>query len=154
MSMFSNQKHQIPVVFSGVSCVARRCIGHNDQVPGWEKILPVLPFIQTISGAHLVSYSTGNGSSFSWPYSSHRKRLTAHIHLLPRLKICGAIPPLLSHAFRTCTRTSSLLCHHEAPFVFPCSFLCSKKYIFSQLGSPVFDSSKSCSNFRLSLHII
>jgi len=71
-------------------------------------------------------------------------RLTAHIHLLPRFKICGAIPPLLSHAFMMCTRTSKLLCQHKSSFCIFLLFLCSNKCIFCYLGSPVFDSSKSC----------
>jgi len=104
----------------------------------------VLPYTQTSTGAHLASYSTGTVRSFSWPYSSHGMRLTAHIHLLPRLKICGAIPPLLSHAFMTCTRISSLLCQHKSSFCIFLLFLCSNKYIFSHLGSPLFDCSKSC----------
>jgi hypothetical protein len=110
----------------------------------------VLPIIQTSNGAHLASYSMGTVSSFSQPYSSQGMRLTAHIHLQPRLKICGAVPPLLSHAFMRCTRTSSLLCQHGSSVCIFLLFLCSNKYIFSHLGYPVFDSSKSCmiSGFR------
>jgi hypothetical protein len=104
----------------------------------------LLPIIQTSTGAHLASYSAGTVSSFSWPYSSQGMRLTAHIYQQSKLKICGAIPPLLSHAFMMCTRTYSLLCQHKSSFCIFLLFLCSSKCIFSHFGSPVFDSSKSC----------
>jgi hypothetical protein len=128
-------------------CVLCRKVLYRAQslFPGWDKIF-FCPIIQTSTGGHLASYSMGTVSSFSWPYSSQGIRLTAHIHLQPRL----AIPPLLSHAFMMCTRTSSLLCQYKSSFCIFLHFLCSNKYIFSHLDFPVFDPSKSCmiSDFR------
>ena len=34
--------------------------------------------------------------------------LTTHLHLVPRLKVSGAIPVLLLHAFMVCTGTTLL----------------------------------------------
>jgi len=40
-------------------------------------------------------------------------RLTAHLHPVPRLRMCGAIPPLKLYACTVCTRTTFLYLWHS-----------------------------------------
>jgi len=52
----------------------------------------------TGSRAHPPSYSVGTWV-FSWGYSCLGMKLTAHCHLVPRLRMHGAIPLLPLQAF-------------------------------------------------------
>jgi len=45
------------------------------------------------SGAHPASYSMGTGAPSPWE-SGRGMKLTTHLHQVPRLRICGDIPPL------------------------------------------------------------
>jgi len=49
--------------------------------------------VQTGSGAHAVSYPMATGSSFP-ELSGQSVRPTTHLNLVPRLRMCGAVPPL------------------------------------------------------------
>jgi hypothetical protein len=50
--------------------------------------------IQISCGAHPASYLIGTGGFF-WGKINWGMKLTTHLHLVPRLRICGAVPPLL-----------------------------------------------------------
>jgi hypothetical protein len=43
--------------------------------------------------------SKGYQGLFPWGWSGRSVKLTAHLHLVPRSRMRGAIPPLLQHAF-------------------------------------------------------
>jgi hypothetical protein len=49
--------------------------------------------IQTGSGVHPASYAMGTGGSF------RGVKLTTHLHIMPRLRMRGAIPPLPQYVF-------------------------------------------------------
>jgi hypothetical protein len=49
--------------------------------------------VQNGSGAHPASYPTGT-RVFPWEKSGRDVKLTTHLHLVPRPRIRGAIPPL------------------------------------------------------------
>jgi hypothetical protein len=49
--------------------------------------------VQTGSGAHLASYPMGTGAFSLWQ-SGRDVKLTTHLHLVPRSRMRGAIPPL------------------------------------------------------------
>jgi hypothetical protein len=51
--------------------------------------------IQTGSGAHPASYPVGTGGSFSGGKAAGGVKLTAHLRLVLRSRMRGAIPPLL-----------------------------------------------------------
>jgi hypothetical protein len=66
------------------------------------RILPVwgvslLQYVLNSSGAHLFSCLMGTGA-LSWRYNGRGVKLTAHLHLVQRLKMSGAVPLLLLHA--------------------------------------------------------
>jgi len=54
-------------------------------------IIILLYHVQTSSGAHQVPYPMGTAAG--------SVKLTTHIHLVPRLRIRRALPPLLLYAF-------------------------------------------------------
>ena len=58
--------------------------------------------VQTGCGAHTASYSVGTGV-LPRGYSGRSVKLTAHLHLVPRLRMSGAIPLLPLYAFRVWT---------------------------------------------------
>ena len=55
------------------------------QIPVWATDVSILQIVQTSSGAHPASYSMRTGAS--------------HFHLLPKIRLSGAIP-LLHHVHR------------------------------------------------------
>ena len=50
-------------------------------------------------------YSMGTGGALAWRLSSQDVRLATHLHLVPRLRISGGIPPFTLHSFRVCIVT-------------------------------------------------
>jgi hypothetical protein len=62
--------------------------------------------VQTGSGAHPASYPMGTRDSFPGGWSGRGVNLTTHLHLVPRSRMRGAIPPL-QYAFMVwCTVTA------------------------------------------------
>jgi hypothetical protein len=55
--------------------------------------------VRTGSGTHPASYPTRTGRSFPEGQSGRDVTLTAQLHLVPRLKMCGAITPLPQYVF-------------------------------------------------------
>jgi hypothetical protein len=53
--------------------------------------------IQNGSGAHPASYPMGTRGSFPGGKSGRYVKLTTHLHLVPKSRIRGAIPPLPQH---------------------------------------------------------
>ena len=70
--------------------------------PVGERDISLLQIIQTGSGAHLAFCSMGTGFL---PRGQSRRggRLTTHIHLVPRLRMSGAVPLLPLYAFMAWT---------------------------------------------------
>jgi hypothetical protein len=67
------------------------------SIPGRGKKFFSLPqCVQTASGAHASSYPKVPGGGIS-----PGVKLTTHLHLVPRSRTRGAIPPLLQYAFMT-----------------------------------------------------
>jgi hypothetical protein len=67
------------------------------------KNLTLLQNFLTDSGAHPASFSMGTGKPFpGWGF-----RLTTCFYPVPRLRMSRAVPPLLPHAFITCTGEKS-----------------------------------------------
>jgi hypothetical protein len=59
---------------------------------------------------------------FPWSWSGRSVKLTTHLHLVPRSRMHGAIPPLHQHAFmNNCFRNNYVyllciwLCHFISP---------------------------------------
>jgi hypothetical protein len=56
--------------------------------------------VHTGSRAHPASYSIGTGSCFYGVKSAGRYKLTTYLHLVPRLRMSGAISPLPTSSWR------------------------------------------------------
>jgi hypothetical protein len=54
--------------------------------------------VQTGSGAHPASYPMSTKGSFPQCKAAGGVKLTTHLHLVPRPRMCGPIPPLLQYA--------------------------------------------------------
>jgi hypothetical protein len=54
--------------------------------------------VQTCSGAHQAFYSMGNRSSFPGDKTAGVVKLTTYLHLVPRSRMGGAIPPITQYA--------------------------------------------------------
>ena len=63
------------------------------------KSLSVLQNVHTGSGAHPASYSMITGALFGGGWNCRSLKLTTHLHLVPRLRMSGAIPLLPLYAF-------------------------------------------------------
>jgi len=85
----------------------------------------------TGSGAHPSSYSTDTGGFFRLAV-----KLTTHHHIVPRLRMRGAIPPLFQYVF-----TSWDLIKHRDKFIFYF------KYIYSP-DHPIFKPPQSLFSFK------
>jgi hypothetical protein len=72
------------------------------QIPGGARDFFVLRNGKTGSGTHPASNSVGIKDSFPREKSDQQVRLTTNIHLMPRLRMNVAIPPLLIYVFKTC----------------------------------------------------
>jgi len=59
--------------------------------PGRGKTFSLLQDMQTGSGAHPASYSMGTKKVLSHGPCNRGVKLTTHLHLVPRLRIGGAI---------------------------------------------------------------
>jgi len=55
--------------------------------------------VNTGSGSHSGSYPMGTGGSYTGDKVARGMKLTTHFHLAPRLKIIGAVSPLLQYVF-------------------------------------------------------
>jgi hypothetical protein len=55
--------------------------------------------VHTASRAHSASYSTGERCLFPRGLSGRGVRLTNYFHVVPRLRMCGAILPLILYGF-------------------------------------------------------
>jgi len=62
------------------------------EFPAGAGDFSLFPCVQAGSGAHTVSYPMGTAGPWRW--SGWGMKLTAHLHLAPRLRMDGAIPPL------------------------------------------------------------
>jgi hypothetical protein len=89
------------------------------SIPGRSMILFSLSHrVQTGPGAHLASYEVGNGGSVPEGKAAGAwSRPLTHLHLAPRLKTCGAMPPL-PHVFM-----ARYLAKHMDSFAFRVSWL-------------------------------
>jgi hypothetical protein len=58
------------------------------------------------SGTHSTFYPMGTGGPF--PGAKHKLKLTTHLHLVPRLRMRGVLPPP-PYTFMACTKINSLL---------------------------------------------
>jgi hypothetical protein len=56
--------------------------------------------VQTSSGAHPVPATLSRGGGGGG--SVRDVKLTGHLHLVPRLKMSGVVPPVPPHALMTC----------------------------------------------------
>jgi hypothetical protein len=72
--------------------------GLDDQGYDFRQGLGIFPFT-TVSGAYSASYSMGTRGSFAGSKAAGDVKLTTHLHLVPRSRMCGAIPPLNQDAF-------------------------------------------------------
>jgi hypothetical protein len=87
----------------------RKCsVSISDQATGWRTgvrfptgvgIFSLRHRIQTRSGTHPASYPMGTGGLFPRVQSGRGVKLTTHLHLVPRLRMREAIPPLPSYVF-------------------------------------------------------
>ena len=68
------------------------------RVPVGASDSSFLQNVQTASGAHPALYSMGSGV-LSRGYSGRGVKLTTHLHLVPRLRMSGAIPLIPLYAF-------------------------------------------------------
>jgi hypothetical protein len=78
-----------------------RVIGYRKESWGTEvrflavaRNFSLLYSFQTSSGAHLGSYKMGTTHLFTWGQSVQGVKVTTRLHLVLRLRIPGAIPPL------------------------------------------------------------
>jgi hypothetical protein len=55
--------------------------------------------VRTGSGAHPASYPMGTRGLFPWGYSGRGVKMATHLHLVPRSRMRGYIPPLPQYAF-------------------------------------------------------
>ena len=79
-----------------VSVVTTLCAdkqGHVDPFLAGANQYLLLQRVQNGSGADPASYSVGTGIS-SPAGKVAKAKLTTHLYLVPRLGICGVIPPL------------------------------------------------------------
>jgi hypothetical protein len=67
-----------------------------------------LQYIQTGCEAHPVTYSVGNKGSILEGKAVRGMRSTTHLHLVLRLRLCGAVSLLLLYAFTAWRRTTLL----------------------------------------------
>jgi len=71
-----------------------------DGFPADAINISLVQSIQIVSGAHSASSSVGTGASF------HRGielvKLTTHLNLMSRVRMCGALPPFFQTTFRAC----------------------------------------------------
>jgi hypothetical protein len=79
---------------SSFSVVTRLWAGCQSLIPSRGRDFSLHNCVQISSGAHSASYPLGIGVSFPWG-KGWAMKLTSHLYLLLRLKMCGAIPPLL-----------------------------------------------------------
>jgi hypothetical protein len=77
----------------------------------WRKLLGIISVNFDITNQILIRYSAldryGENGNILWQYisclqSSRRPKLTTHLHLLPRSRTRGTIPPLSQHVFMAC----------------------------------------------------
>ena len=83
---------------SVLGMVARLWAGrlrNRGLIPCWGKGIFIFSYIQTSCGTHPVSCSI----------IAIGVKLTIHLYPLPRLRMCGARPPLPPYALMTCTGT-------------------------------------------------
>jgi len=59
----------------------------------FKKVMPVLRKVPDGSAAHPASYSVGTRGFFPWYCSFRGLRLTTHLNIMTRLRMCGAKPP-------------------------------------------------------------
>jgi hypothetical protein len=91
---------------------------------------------QTGSGAHPISYPTGNTDSFSGDKAPVGVKLTTHFRLVPRSKMRGAIPRLPQYVSRGVVFRSK-----KAEWqLYPYLYLCTKVKMRIHMG-------RSCSSF-------
>jgi len=69
-----------------------RMIGGSSSDRSWEFSLHHR--VQTVSGSH----SNGYQGLFSWGYIGRGVKLTTHLHVMPRSRMYGLIPPLPQYA--------------------------------------------------------
>jgi hypothetical protein len=72
-------------------------IGDSSPGTGWEFSLHHC--VQTGSWAHLSSYPVGTRGPFPAGKAARMLKLTTHLHLVPKSRMHGAIPPLPQYAF-------------------------------------------------------
>jgi hypothetical protein len=99
-----------------VSTMTRLWAGQS-RVPMlvWDRDLSLLQNIQTSSRAQPASYWSGSAVCSSGP----SVKLTTHLHLMWRLRMCGAMPPLCQYAFMT--HTGKILAFYFTWFCFSIS---------------------------------
>jgi hypothetical protein len=69
----------------------------GDRIPAWARNVPLYQKVQTGSGAHPASYSISTAVLFL-EISGRGVKLTNRLHLMSRLTMCRAIPPIILHA--------------------------------------------------------
>ena len=74
-------------------------------MPAGISDLSLLQNFQKVSGAHPASYSVNSGGSFARSKAAGVK-LTIRLHLVPRLRMSGAMPPHPLHAIMPCIMTT------------------------------------------------
>ena len=90
--------------------------GHSDEATAWrsrnrrsircsDKGFFSSPKYQTGSGAHLTPPFRGYREIFPWGYRDRSVKLTAHLHLVPRLRMSGALPLLFQYGLMARTGT-------------------------------------------------
>lgn len=88
-------------VFGMVARLWAGQLRNRGLIPCWGKGIFILSYIQTSCGTHPISCSM----------IAIGVKLTIHLYPLPRLRMCGARPPLPPYALMTCTGTD--LCFYR-----------------------------------------
>jgi len=67
--------------------------------------------VQTASWANPTSYPMSTGSSIPWGKAAGGVKLTTYLHLVPRLRMRGALPPLPKYVMRWCLIKKEIRLH-------------------------------------------
>ena len=95
---------------SSVRIVIRLRVGRSEfRIPVREAYSFLLENVHIGSGVHPACNARGIGRYFSGGKSDWGVRLTIHFHVVPKLRLSGAIPPLILPAFIVCSATASCL---------------------------------------------